>query len=580
MITVAFDRDDATRLPAESRDRPLLALTPAAFEAAVAAGCSPTRTTATFGDSDHARCAAAARLAIREFDHAAASHDLPDCLRVTGRQAAWYVANIATRLTRTVRTFPAEVRGADGQWRLAHGRSELIDTLLPRILDHGLAHRFPAVAPKWPALHGLAARMAARRLRSRGPGLFSTHKLKLGFGEALAEAGIPMAMLRPTSGRAEDWLDLFDVARGRGARIPVAPSRPRDPNLARCLSALDRIGHSFSRADQRTGWRLYRPYLQANAAAMLGLAEAGSVILAAADAAGTATYEANGWSSAALLDAGRRAGRPSLVFNHNCHALTGRPVADSVLATLFVQRKRTPSVDFDMHWTPGDDRLAEVTRPAGNQAAPRSLPCRLDYPQAAARRGGRFRILHAGNYQNWSDFFPFVSETADEFVAGIDALTRAAAGIEDLDLVIRVRPKKEVDADVVRRIAQADNVTVCTTDMDFLEQLAESDLLVSYFSTTVLQALQMGKPVLLWGSTRRFHQVPARTLPPTGLHRAAVYAVDDADALRGMLTALRDHHRDAPLTPEETAPYRLHESVPDLAGLAGHLAAQFERSPP
>src|SRR5690606_20835997 len=136
-----------------------------------------------------------------------------------------------------------------------------------------------------------------------------------------------------------------------------------------------------------------------------------------------------------------------------------------------------------------------------------------DYPASDSRpdAGRPFRILHAGNYQNWSDYFPWVSETSEEFLSGIERLARASAAVEGIEIVFRIRPKREVDAETLRRRLKArPNLRICDTEEDFLQQLADSDLLVAHFSTTVEQALQMGKPVLLWGSARRYRQFEGR----------------------------------------------------------------------
>jgi hypothetical protein len=195
-----------------------------------------------------------------------------------------------------------------------------------------------------------------------------------------------------------------------------------------------------------------------------------------------------------------------------------------MIGMLYRQRKHTELTTTTVHWSPDDlDVSKDVAATTG--FAPRTL--RMKTPDAPIRSGkGRFKIIHAGNYQNWSDFFPWVAETSDEFVRHIKELSLVVADIPEVDLTIRVRPKAEVDIDVIRGcIAPADNVAVCSTDEDFVEQLAQSHLLVSFFSTTVIQALQMARPVLLWGSTQRFKQVDARLTPPDANERAAVYAV-------------------------------------------------------
>ena len=120
---------------------------------------------------------------------------------------------------------------------------------------------------------------------------------------------------------------------------------------------------------------------------------------------------------------------------------------------------------------------------------------------------------------------------------------------------------------------RAGNVTLSRGEDDFLREMAASDLLVSHFSTTVEQALQMGKPVLLWGSTRRYCQFPARWEPPSAGSRSAVYAVRDAADLPAMLAAIRLHHSGKPLSDEEVAPFRNPPDCPDIDGLARMLVS-------
>jgi hypothetical protein len=396
--------------------------------------------------------------------------------------------------------------------------------------------------------------------------------LKLGFAQAFAQHGVRVAQIGLTRGSFDDYRALKGAWSDAAPRLRAAPVAEGDEEFRDVMAQLEQVETSFSDPLQRAGWRLYLPYLRANVRNMLGLVRGGEALLRGGDAIGAASYEANGWTSAAVFEAARRAGRAAIVLNHNCHSLGAGATADAVIGRLYRQRKQTRSTTTVMHWSPGDVAASEQVS-AESGLRPRGHLCRLDYPAPSARANGRFRVLHAANYQNWSDFFPWVAETSDEFVRGIRELSAAAAGIPDLDLTIRVRPKAEVDQDVIRNsIVRADNVTVCSTDDEFLDQLAESDLLVSFFSTTVIQALQMGKPVLLWGSTHRFQQVPARREPPSHNDRSAVYAVDRVDELRTMLIALRDQHHGRPLTDDEVAQYRIAPEGPDPRGLAGLLA--------
>ena len=74
------------------------------------------------------------------------------------------------------------------------------------------------------------------------------------------------------------------------------------------------------------------------------------------------------------------------------------------------------------------------------------------------------------------------------------------------------------------------------TGGSFLDDLANADLLVSYCSTTIEEALQARRPVLMWGGTRRYSHLPARETVPSPGSRAAVYrAASEADLVSGVV---------------------------------------------
>ena len=530
-----------------------------------------TDTLATFSDLDHARCVAAGRRALAEFDAGAGPSGLPDSLRVMGRQSAWQLALITRRLSGTLPGGPWSMRDRDGRWSEAATLDRAIEVLLPRILDKGLGHGVGDGRPPMSALYRRLCGLTASRLgRGRKWALTPTGKLKLGFGSAFEHAGFSVGSLRTTEGNWTDYARLWRGFRtGRGAlAVPPLPANSSDVRGA--MAALADLQARYSDPLVRTAWGVYLPYLAGNASTMLALVADGPELMRRLNAAFAVSYEANSWLSAALLDAAQRGGRPSIVVNHNSHRPAKTPIADAVLETLFRQRTDNSLVSLAGHWS------TALPAPAirGNQTT-KVVLYRTEYPKAASRTGTKFRLLHAGNYQNWSDFFPWVSETADEYLRGLRRLADAAARIPGIEVVLRVRLKAEVDADVVRRaVPEAANVTVCTTEIDFLTQLAESDLLVSHFSTTVEQALQMGKPVLLWGSTHRYCQVPPRMHPPTQGSRAAVYAVHAQRDLPAMLAALRDWHGGQPLTDSEVAPFRMEPDRPDVRGFAGAVARE------
>ena len=550
-------------------------LTPSAFLTARRAGLNPRNTLEAFSDWCHARCVAAGRRAAREFDAASEGCCLPASVRLVGRQAVMRMAFIARRIVHSLPPAPWTVRAAGGEWQIADTPVRAVEVLLPRMLDKGDNELVSSGLPPLPGCYRVLMRLTAGRLAEKGPWAVRPGlKLKLGFAKALAESGFRTGNIRLTRGEGSEYARLFRTAVGRGVELPIPPLAATDTRVRTCMDAFGRVTESIGDPCTRAAWRIYLPYLQNNVAAMLGIVEGAPPILRRMRRGITVSYEANSWLSAALFDAARGAGWPTVVANHNSHPRTRQAIADFVLGTLMHHRTGSPLLTDAVCWSP---RLREWPRHHLDDERIRIHEYRAEYPpRAPAARSRPLRILHAGNYQNWSDFFPWVAETADEFVRGIAGLATAAAEVPGIELTFRIRPKDEVDAGVVRAcIPNASNVRTVSTDQDFLEQLAECDLLIGHFSTTVEQALQMGIPVLLWGSAHRYRQFRARTSPPTAIDRSVVYAVADPAGLPAMLAGIRDAHAGARLTDEECASYRFGGNAANLCGVARDLMTEL-----
>jgi hypothetical protein len=398
-----------------------------------------------------------------------------------------------------------------------------------------------------------------------------SRKLKNRLSDALLEVGASIAVFQPCAGGWADYAGLMRGLRsgGKMQTFMIAPLSADNVRVQLTLESLREVASSLSDIRVRSAWTLYEPYFARIVPMMLALAADGSAIMRTLRVQSAVTYEVNSWISAALMEAAGAAKIPRVVFNHNSQPPCGSAIADSVLETLFRQRTCNPLTDIAALWSPASQQwMAE----GGTKA--QSIPVRLDYPAPASMPAVErpLRILHAGNYQNWSDFFPWVAETADEYMNGVETLAAAVERLEGMELIVRVRPKREVDSGAVEaRLGRRRNVTVCGTDEDFLDQLAECDLLVSHFSTTVEQALQMGKPVLLWGSAARYRQFAAQETPPRGSLRSSTYAVRRAEDLPAMLAAIRDAHLGRPMSAEESLAYRFASETPGLAALARQL---------
>lgn len=161
-------------------------------------------------------------------------------------------------------------------------------------------------------------------------------------------------------------------------------------------------------------------------------------------------------------------------------------------------------------------------------------------------------VLHAGNSSTWTNFLPVIVETTHEFVSRVQDFVAGVAGIDNFRVEIRLRQKDELNFASLAGLIQAPaHVEITGPEVPFQHRLAVCDLLVAYYSTTVVDALRARKPVLLWGDLQRFSHFPAMTDFPTSERRAAVYGVENKDDLSAMIEAILQAHRGKPLTDVE-----------------------------
>jgi hypothetical protein len=202
--------------------------------------------------------------------------------------------------------------------------------------------------------------------------------------------------------------------------------------------------------------------------------------------------------------------------------------------------------------------------------AVRALPPSV--PASTAREGRA--IMLADTYASWWFTHSWVFLTSDEYIESTRALCAAAAELDDCRLLVRAKEKPECDLAALEALIEPPaNCSIKIRDVPFAQDLASTDLLVSFHSTTIEEALHARVPVLLWGGTGRYRYMPARETPPTRDDRAAVYRVTDRAALRPMLAAILDAHAGRPLRDAEIADYVWPADVPGIEALARAFAA-------
>jgi len=152
------------------------------------------------------------------------------------------------------------------------------------------------------------------------------------------------------------------------------------------------------------------------------------------------------------------------------------------------------------------------------------------------RKSGARTIVHAGTPKPANSLRPFVYETPDEYIRGICELAAAVEGIPGAVLIVRFRPSSDIGADDIRELVPFSDKVKLSMDGPFSAALGAADLLVSFSSTTIEEALQNRIPVLLYGGSGRYIHIEAVETGSNGeIPRSAIYHVSKAGDLRSAI---------------------------------------------
>jgi len=121
-------------------------------------------------------------------------------------------------------------------------------------------------------------------------------------------------------------------------------------------------------------------------------------------------------------------------------------------------------------------------------------------------------IMHAGTPKSDRSMRPWVYETNDEYVRNIKDLIKAVDQLENVYLVIRFRPSEGLDKDTLLQLTRNSEHCGVYSDGDFSDYLSISDMLVSYSSTTIEEALQNNVPVLQYDHDDKYMHIKAPTV--------------------------------------------------------------------
>jgi len=135
-------------------------------------------------------------------------------------------------------------------------------------------------------------------------------------------------------------------------------------------------------------------------------------------------------------------------------------------------------------------------------------------------------ILHAGTPRGWKNLRPWIYETWDEYINNLNDVIKAIDSLPNLYLAIRFRPQEVFTLEDLRMSLINSNCYGIYIDGVFEDHLLGSDLLLSYSSTTIEEAIQNHVPVLQYDPSGKYEHIPGEVLSTSSENKvSAIYSV-------------------------------------------------------
>jgi hypothetical protein len=172
------------------------------------------------------------------------------------------------------------------------------------------------------------------------------------------------------------------------------------------------------------------------------------------------------------------------------------------------------------------------------------------------RRDGKI-VVHASTQKSRTGFRFHITETLDEYLATLGDLVHAVNKLENVHLVIRPHPACNLSEEDFRALLPASPRTRIVAKGPFGRVLSAADLLVSFSSTCIEEALQNGIPVILYDRWRRYNHFGIReAAEPRFLTREPAYYLTRPEILSESLEKILHLFSREALRDDELAPYR------------------------
>jgi CDP-glycerol glycerophosphotransferase (TagB/SpsB family) len=118
-------------------------------------------------------------------------------------------------------------------------------------------------------------------------------------------------------------------------------------------------------------------------------------------------------------------------------------------------------------------------------------------------------ILHASTFKSRDAFRIHMYETPEEYVQTILQLVEAIKSLENHYLIIKFRPRSSLSINDLTALLEKHPRVIIESQWAFIQVLKESNLLVSFSSTAIEEALVLNKQVLLFGGRGRMNYLSA-----------------------------------------------------------------------
>lgn len=154
-------------------------------------------------------------------------------------------------------------------------------------------------------------------------------------------------------------------------------------------------------------------------------------------------------------------------------------------------------------------------------------------------------LLHAATPYSWSYLLPYINLTQEEYIKNINDLIKTVKNMKNVFLIIRIRLKSFPGLslkDLKSLLVQSESFDICV-DESFEELLAISDLLISYSSTAIEEALQSDIPVLQYDPHDRYSHIEGVNMKKNNnIEPSSVYYVGSEEDLSWSLKWIINNH--------------------------------------